>query len=413
MATQRKAALGFILVTVLLDVMGMGIIIPVMPKLVSHLTGGGMSEAARWGGWMVFAYALMLFVCSPLMGGLSDRFGRRPVLLASLFGFGIDYLFMAFAPTIGWLFVGRAIAGMMGASMTTCSAYIADSTPPEKRAQSFGLIGAVFAIGLTLGPLLGGLLGSFGPRAPFIAAAVLTLLNWLYGLLILPESLAPANRRPFDWRRANPVGSLRNLARYPVIAGLASSLVLVQIAVFAVNVGWPYYTIEKFGWNERMIGASLAVVGLATGLVQGGLVRLAIPKLGLERCVYTGLGFYAVGYFLFAAATRSWMMFAFTFIYCLGGIAGPALQGIVSTQVPPNAQGELQGGLISLLSLTAIAGPPIMTNVFSYFTGPTAPFYFPGAALTLGGILIMVSAVLARSSLRRTRAVGSPSVAPS
>ena len=235
MASQRKAALGFILVTVLIDVMGIGIIIPVMPKLVSQLTGGGMSEAARWGGWMVFAYALMLFICSPFMGGLSDRFGRRPVLLASLFGFGIDYLFLSFAPTIGWLFVGRAVAGMMGASMTTCSAYIADITPPEKRAQSFGLIGAVFAIGLTLGPLLGGLLGSFGPRAPFVAAAVLTLVNWLYGLLILPESLAPANRRPFEWSRANPVGSLRNLGRYPVIAGLAASLVLVQIAVFAVQ----------------------------------------------------------------------------------------------------------------------------------------------------------------------------------
>jgi len=407
MASRRKAALGFIVVTALIDVMGIGIIIPVMPRLIRELTGGGMAEAARWGGWMVFAYSLMLFLCSPLMGGLSDRFGRRPVLLASLFGFGIDYLFLSLAPSIGWLFVGRAIAGIFGGSLTTCSAYIADITPPEKRAQAFGLIGAVFAIGFILGPLAGGLLGSFGPRAPFEAAAVLTLVNWLYGLIILPESLAPEHRRPFDWKRANPVGSLARLRQYPIIAGLIVSLVLVQIAAMAIQVGWPYYTIEKFGWNERMIGISLAVVGLATGIVQAGLVRVAIPKLGMERCVYTGLGVYALGFFLFAAANRSWMMFAFTFVYCLGGIAGPALQGLISTQVPPNAQGELQGALVSLFSVTAIVGPPIMTNVFAYFTGPSAPFYFPGAALTLGGILVVVSAALARSSLHRP---GSPAL---
>ena len=407
MASRRKAALGFIVVTALIDVMGIGIIIPVMPRLIRELTGGGMAEAARWGGWMVFAYSLMLFLCSPLMGGLSDRFGRRPVLLASLFGFGIDYLFLSLAPSIGWLFVGRAMAGIFGSSLTTCSAYIADITPPEKRAQAFGLIGAVFAIGFILGPLAGGLLGSFGPRAPFEAAAVLTLVNWLYGLIILPESLAPEHRRPFDWKRANPVGSLARLRQYPIIAGLIVSLVLVQIAAMAIQVGWPYYTIEKFGWNERMIGISLAVVGLATGIVQAGLVRVAIPKLGMERCVYTGLGVYALGFFLFAAANRSWMMFAFTFVYCLGGIAGPALQGLISTQVPPNAQGELQGALVSLFSVTAIVGPPIMTNVFAYFTGPSAPFYFPGAALTLGGILVVVSAALARSSLHRP---GSPAL---
>jgi DHA1 family tetracycline resistance protein-like MFS transporter len=404
MPSQRKAALGFIVVTALIDVMGIGIIIPVMPKLITELTGGGMAEAARLGGWMVFAYSAMLFLCSPLMGGLSDRFGRRPVILASLFGFGIDYLFLSVAPSIAWLFVGRAIAGVFGGSLTTCSAYIADVTPPEKRAQAFGLIGAVFAVGFILGPLAGGLLGSLGPRAPFQAAAVLALVNWLYGLFILPESLAPEHRRPFDWKRANPIGSLAHLGHYPLIAGLIVSLVLVQVAGFAVQVGWPYYTIEKFGWDEKMIGVSLAVVGLATGIVQAGLVRLAIPKLGMERCVYTGLGVYAVGYFLFAAATRSWMMFAFTFVYCLGGIAGPALQGLVSTQVPPNAQGELQGALVSLFSVTAIIGPPIMTNVFAFFTGPSAPFYFPGAALALGGVLVVISALLARSSLHHRTA---------
>ncbi|MEO8452231.1 MAG: TCR/Tet family MFS transporter [Gemmatimonadota bacterium] len=404
MARTRSAALGFILVTLLIDVTGFGIIIPVMPKLLTELTGGTMSDAARVGGWMMFAYSLMQFACAPIMGALSDRFGRRPVLLASLFGFGVDYLFLALAPSVAWFFVGRVVAGMMGASFTTGAAYIADISPPEKRAQNFGMIGAVFGLGFIIGPLIGGLLGSYGSRVPFMAAAALALLNWLYGYFVLPESLGLENRRKFEWSRANPIGSLAHLRRYPVIIGLIVSLVLLQIAAFAVQSNWSYYTMEKFHWTEKMVGLSLAAVGLASGLVQGVLVRGIIPRLGLPRSVYVGLGLYALGFTLFALATRTWMMFAFIAVYCLGGIAGPALQGIISTQVKPNEQGELQGALTSLMSATAIIGPLIMANVFAYFTGPKAPVYLPGAALLLGGLLSLVSAMLARRSLKRTTA---------
>lgn len=402
MTSKRMPALGFILVTLLIDVTGLGIIIPVMPKLITHLTGGTMSEAARWGGWMTFAYAAMQFLFAPIMGALSDKYGRRPVLLASLFGFGLDYIFMAIAPTIWWLVLSRIIAGIMGASFTTAAAYIADVSPPEKRAQNFGMIGAVFGLGFILGPLVGGVLGPYGARVPFIASAILTLLNWLYGYFVLPESLGLEHRRPFEWKRANSIASLKNLGRYPVILGLVASLVLIQVAAHAVQSNWSFYTIEKFHWDERMVGLSIAMVGLAVGVVQGGLIRIIIPKLGQVRSVYVGLGVYSLGFFLYAAATTTWMMFAFTVVYCLGGIAGPAIQGLISGEVPPSQQGELQGALTALMSLTAIVGPPLMANTFSWFTGPNAPFYFPGAALTLGGILTLVGALLARSSLHKT-----------
>lgn len=401
---NRAPALGFILVTLLIDVAGLGIIIPVMPKLITTLTGQPISDAARWGGWMAFAYAATQFLCAPIMGGLSDRYGRRPVLLASLFGFGIDYLFMAFAPTIWWLFLSRVIAGAMGASFTTAAAYIADVSPPEKRAQNFGMIGAVFGLGFILGPLIGGMLGSFGPRVPFLASAGLTLVNWLFGYFVLPESLKPGNRRAFDWKRANPLGSLLGIKRHPVILGLVASLVLVQIAAHAVQSNWSFYTIEKFHWSERTIGASLAVVGLGVALVQGLLIRMVIPRLGQRRSVYIGLGLYSLGFFLYAAATNTWQMFAFTFVYCLGGIAGPAIQGLIAGTVPPSEQGELQGALTSILSLTTIAGPLIMANVFAWFTQPAGPVYFPGAALALGGVLTLLSAILARSGLKKALA---------
>lgn len=402
MRSHRTPALGFILATLLIDVAGLGIIIPVMPKLITELTGEPISAAARWGGWMTFAYAATQFLCAPIMGGLSDRFGRRPVLLASLFGFALDYAFMAVAPTITWLFVSRVIAGALGASFTTAAAYIADVSPPEKRAQNFGMIGAVFGLGFILGPLMGGLLGPYGARVPFIASCGLTLVNWLFGYFILPESLRPENRRAFDWKRANPVGSLAGLRRHPVILGLVASLVLVNIAAHAVQSNWSYYTIEKFHWSERTIGASIAVIGLAIALVQGGLIRVVIPKLGQQRSVYTGLALYSLGFFLYATATTTWQMFAYTFVYCLGGIAGPAIQGLISGSVPANEQGELQGALTSLMSFTTIFGPLIMANVFSFFSEAGTRHYFPGAAMALGGVLTLTSALLARSSLRRT-----------
>jgi DHA1 family tetracycline resistance protein-like MFS transporter len=399
MSANRQAALGFIFVTVLVDVIGFGIIIPVMPTLIQQMVGGDISTASSWGGWLMFVYALMQFICAPLLGNLSDRYGRRPVLLFSLLGFGIDYIFLALAPNIGWLFVGRIIAGITGASFTTASAYVADISAPDKRAQNFGMIGAAFGLGFIVGPLIGGLLGRFGPRVPFVAAAVLTLLNWLYGYFILPESLPPEKRRSFSWKRANPVGSLLQLRRYPAIVGLVTSLTLVYIGAHAVQSTWSYYGIGKLHWDETMVGYSLAFVGLIIALVQGGLIRVVIPRLGQERSLYTGLFLYSIGMVLFAFASNTWMMFVFTFVYCLGGIAGPAIQGIISNQVPANEQGELQGALTSLMSATSIVGPPMMTSLFARFTRPSAPIHFPGAPFIMGALLFLLSALLAYRSL--------------
>ncbi|OON71086.1 TCR/Tet family MFS transporter [Hymenobacter sp. CRA2] len=416
----RKAALGFIFVTLLIDVIGFGIIIPVVPKLIQQLTGGSISDAARYGGWLVFAFAVMQFLFSPVLGNLSDRYGRRPVLLFSLFGFGLDYLLLVFAPTIGWLFVGRLLAGVTGASMTTATAYIADVSTPEKRAQNFGMVGAAFGLGFIIGPAIGGelshwapqvlgwlgqLTGSvldvhrWGPRVPFMVAALLTFVNWLYGFFVLPESLDAAHRRPFDLRRANPVGSLRQLQRYPVIFGLVGSLIFIYVAAHATQSTWSYFTMEKFGWNEAWVGRSLAVIGALVAVVQGLLIRYINPRLGSERSVYVGMMLYALGFLLFAFATQGWMMFLFSVPYCLGGIAGPAIQGLISAQVPPNEQGELQGGLTSLVSATSIVGPPLMTGLFAYFTGPKAPVYFPGAPFLLAAVLTVISALLAARSL--------------
>ena len=401
--SHRKAALGFIFVTLLVDITGFGIIIPVLPKLLSEMLNVGVAEASSYGGWLLAAFSIMQFLFAPLIGNLSDRYGRRPILLASLFGFGIDYLFLAFAPSVGWLFAGRVIAGIMGASFTTASAYIADVSPPEKRAQNFGMVGVAFGLGFIIGPAIGGILGShFGPRSPFIASAILTLLNWLYGFFILPESLAPENRRAFEWTRANPLGSLKFLYQYKVILGLVGSIILIYIAAHAVQSTWSYFTIERFGWKSDMVGYSLAFVGLMVAIVQGGLIRIIIPKLGQKRSVYAGLALYSLGFLLFAFANQGWMMFVFLIPYCFGGIAGPSLQGIMSSQVPANEQGELQGALTSLVSLTAIIGPVLMTSLFYYFTKPGAPVYFPGAAMLAGAVFTMISAVMARRSLKRT-----------
>ena len=396
---KKEAALGFIFITLLIDIIGFGIIIPILPQLIQSLTHGTVSEASRYGGLLIFAYSLMQFIFSPIIGNLSDQYGRRPVLLCSLFGFGIDYLFLAFAPSIGWLFVGRLIAGVTGASITTGSAYISDISTPEKKAQNFGMIGAAFGLGFIIGPVLGGQLAHFGVRWPFIGAAILSLINWLYGFFVLPESLAKENRRSFEWKRANPVGSLKMLNKYPVIAGLVISITLIYIASHSVQTTWSYITIEKFGWSPTMIGYSLGVVGVCVAIVQGVLIRRIIPKLGLEKSVYIGLALYAIGFILFAYASQTWMMYAFTAIYCMGGIAMPSIQGIISTHVPPNEQGELQGALTSLMSATSIIGPLIMTNIFAYFTATNAPIHFAGAPFIVSAVLSIISSVLAYSSL--------------
>ena len=399
MPVKRSAALGFIFITILVDVIGLGVIIPIVPKLIQRLTGEGISEASRYGGWLIFSFAFMQFIFSPILGSLSDRYGRRPVLLLSLLGLGLDYILQAFAPTIIWLFVGRLIAGVMGASFTTATAYIADISTPEKRAQNFGLVGAAFGLGFIIGPVIGGLASKWGTSVPFMIAAGLTLMNVLYGYFILPESLTKENRRAFDWSKANPLGALAQLQKYPVVSGLIVTLVLVNIAAHAVQSNWTYYTIYKFNWSEEMIGYSLATVGILVSLVQGLLIRKAIPFLGQRKAIYVGLGFYALGLVLFGIAWQGWMMFAFLIPYCLGGIAGPTLQGIISNQVPANEQGELQGALTSLVSMTSIIGPLIMNNLFAYSTAKGSLFYLPGAAFFLAAVLVIIGLLLCAKTL--------------
>jgi DHA1 family tetracycline resistance protein-like MFS transporter len=409
MAQGKKAAIGFIFITLLIDVTGLGLIIPVIPNLLEELLGNeaSISTVSRYGGFLTLAYSLVQFCFAPVLGNLSDRYGRRPVLLLSLLGFGIDYIFVSFAPSIGWLFVGRIIAGITGASFTTASAYIADISTPENRAQNFGMIGAAFGLGFILGPTIGGLLGELGTRVPFFVAAGLSLLNCAYGYFVLPESLPKENRRSFEWSRANPIGSLLQLKKYPSVSGLVVSLVLVYIAMHAIQSNWNYFNIEMFKWTPKMVGISLGIIGLLIGLVQGGLVRVINPRLGNEKSIYVGLGLYALGLFLFAFATQGWMMFVFLVPYCLGGIAGPALQAIISGHVPPNEQGELQGALTSLMSATAIIGPPLMTNLFAYFTEKEAPIYFPGSAFFLAGVMMIISTYYAYKALHPDRALKS------
>ena len=401
MVKNRKAAIGFIFITLLIDVTGLGLIIPVVPKLIEDLLHTtNISKVALIGGLLTFSYAIMQFLFAPVLGNLSDKYGRRPVLLFSLLGFGLDYILLAFAPSIGWLFVGRIIAGITGASMTTASAYIADISTPETRAQNFGMIGAAFGLGFIVGPMIGGLLGEMGPRIPFLVAAGLALLNAAYGYFVLPESLDASNRRAFEWKRANPISSLKNLSRFPAVAGLIISFFLIYVASHAVQSNWSYFNIEKFKWSPKMIGISLAVVGVLVSLVQGVLVRFVNPKIGNEKSVYLGLGLYTIGLVLFGLASQSWMMFAFLVPYCLGGISGPGLQAIISGSVPSNEQGELQGSLTSVISITSIVGPLVMSNLFAFFTGPIAPFYFPGAPFMLAALLMLLSCFFAYKALR-------------
>ena len=408
MKAPRKAALLFIFITLLIDVTGIGIIIPVLPALVMELSGVGLSEASKYGGWLLFAYAFFQFICSPIVGGLSDQYGRKPVLLGSLFGFFLDYLFMAMAPTLAWLFVGRVVAGIFGASFTTGSAYIADVSTPEKRAQNFGLVGAAFGLGFIIGPVIGGLLGQYGPRVPFYFAAGLTLLNALYGIFILPESLPKEKRRKFRLSRANPVGSLKEFRKYPIIVGLIFAFFFIYLASHAVQSTWPYFTMYRFNWDEAMVGYSLGVVGVLSALVQGVLIRWVIPRIGQQNAIYLGLSLYTLGLVLFALATEGWMMFAILVPYCLGGICGPALQGLMSTEVEDNQQGELQGALTSMMSITSILGPPLMTGIFAGFTNDNNSWpHIPGAPMFLGAILCCTGIFFAWKTLTRHRNVAS------
>ncbi len=397
---DKKAAVGFVFITLLLDITGWGIILPVVPKLIGELIQGDLSQAATYGGWLGFAYAFTQFVFAPLVGNLSDRYGRRPIILLSLFGFSMDYLLLALAPSISWLFVGRVIAGLTGASISTASAYIADVSTDENRTKNFGLIGAAFGLGFIIGPVLGGLLGHYGARVPFYVAAVLCFLNFLYGYFMLPESLAKSKRRPFEWKRANPMGSLMFLFKQPKIATLVFALVFVYLGLHAVQSNWHFFTMYKFNWTARQVGISLGVLGLCIGLVQGVLIRWSAPKLGEQKSIYLGLLFYALGLLLFAFANQSWMMYVFLLPYALGGICGPSLQSFLSKSISANQQGELQGALTSLVSVTSIIGPPLMTNLFYYFTQEDAPPTFAGAPFLVAAILMLMSVGLVYFSFK-------------
>lgn len=399
--TDKKAAIGFIFITLLIDITGWGIILPVVPKLIGELIHSDLSEAAIYGGWLGFAYAITQFIFAPIVGNLSDQYGRRPIILISLFGFAVDYILLALAPSIGWLFFGRMIAGITGASISTASAYIADISTDEDRTKNFGLIGAAFGLGFIIGPLIGGLLGYYGARVPFYVAALLCMMNFLYGLFVLPESLEKDKRRSFDWKRANPVGTFNFLRKQSKISNLIFALFLVYVALHAVQSNWHFFSMYKFNWTERAVGLSLGLLGLLTGLVQGLLIRWTTPKLGEQKSIYFGLLLYALGLMLFAFTNQGWMLFIFLIPYSLGGICGPALQSIISKNVPSNEQGELQGVLTSLVSATSIVGPPVMTNLFYYFTHDKAPFKFSGAPFFLASILMSVSAIIIYFAFRR------------
>lgn len=397
-----KAALGFIFVTVFIDVLGLGIIIPILPKLLEELAHVDVSMASQYSGYLTFTYASMQFLFAPVLGNLSDKIGRRPVLLFSLLGFGVDYLFMAFAPSIIWLFVGRFIAGIAGASTTTATAYIADVSSGEKRAANFGLIGAATGLGFILGIGMGGFLGAIGTKIPFLVAAGLALLNALYGFFVLPESLSMENRRAFEWKRANPVGSLLRLRKYSMaVSTLVTAYTMVYIGQKAVESTLPFYLLEKFKWTLHSISALGIFIGLLIAGIQGGFVRWTIPKFGLRKNIMAGISFYGIGLILIAFNNVGWLMYIYMIPYCLGGIGGTALQGFISEHVPANEQGELQGALTSLVSITTVIGPLLMTTLFHHFTIKGASVYFPGAPYLMGAILMAISVLLTIRSFKK------------
>jgi len=401
----RQAALPFILITVLLDMLGIGLIIPVLPKLVTSMHGGDISTGASVFGLFAASYALMQFLFSPVLGNLSDTYGRRPIILLSLLGAGLDYGLMSLAPSLSWLFVGRIISGITGANITAANAYIADVSPPADRARNFGLIGACFGVGFILGPAIGGLLGTYGLRAPFMAAAALTLCNALYGFFVLPESHPKERRRPFDWSRANPAVSLGALGRYPVVLGLTATIVLDRLAHDALPSTWVLYTTYRFKWTEFDVGMSLAMVGVMYVVVSGGLTGVIVRKLGDRKALIMGLILSSVAYLLYGLASQGWMLYAIIMVGSLGSVAGPAMQALITKMIPATEQGAVQGALSSLRGMTEIAGPLIATNLFGHFTSPATPVKLPGAAFLASSLMVALGAALAVRSTRLASAM--------
>jgi DHA1 family tetracycline resistance protein-like MFS transporter len=407
-------ALTFLFVTVLIDAIGFGIVIPVMPGLIVSLTGSNLAGAAEISGWIMFLYAVTQFICGPVIGGLSDRFGRRPVLLASLTAFGCDYLVMAFAPTLAWLVAARLMAGITGASFPTAYAYIADISPPEKRGPNFGVIGMAFGFGFIIGPALGGIVAQWGDRLPFLLAAGLALANVAYGYFVLPESLAPANRRAFDLRRANPAGALLRLkAAHPRVLMLAATVLVWTLGYQSLYATWNYFTIERFGWTPGQVGWSLAAVGVTGAIVQGGLSRILIPRYGARRIVVIGGLVSIAGYTIYATASVGWMMYVGIVVSMLQGLVFPSLQAMMSADVAPSEQGELQGAISSIQAISAIIGPPLMTGAFAYYSAPDAPVYLPGAPFALAaGFSVVMLLIFSRAVAMGAGAAATAAPAP-
>jgi len=396
---KKQAAVGFIFVTVLIDIMGIGIIIPIIPELIQELTDFSNSESAFYGGLLAATYAVMQLIFAPILGGLSDNYGRRTLLLISLLGLGLDYLVIVFAPTLTWLFIARMISGVCGSSFTVANAYIADISEAKDRAKNFGMVGAAFGLGFIVGPTLGGVLGEFGTRVPFMVAAGMTLINWLYGYFVVPESLTEENKRAFSWKRANPVGTLRSISRNKVIVPLLISLFLIYVASHATQSNWSFFTKEKFAWSPLQIGLSLGFVGIMVAFIQGFVVPRVVKRYGEIKAVYAGFTFNAIGLTLFGLISDPWMVYAVIVPFSLGGLAGPSLQSIMAGQTASNSQGELQGGLTQIMTITAIIGPPLMTGVFRYFTDKQHEVYFPGAPFLLAAGLAILSILVAYRTL--------------
>ncbi|WP_448951900.1 TCR/Tet family MFS transporter [Labrys neptuniae] len=380
-------ALTFVLITVLIDMIGLGIIIPVLPRLIESVAHVDIAQASVIGGWLFVAYSAMQFVFGPIIGNLSDAYGRRPVLLLSIGGLGIDYLFTAFAPTIAWLFLGRLIAGVCGASYSAANAFIADITKPEERAKAFGMVGAAFGVGFVLGPALGGMLAQFGDRAPFFAAAALSIANLIYGYIVLPETLPPKRRRPFALKRANPLGTLIAFRHHPFLLGTGLVLFLHFMANNVYPAIWAYYTIYRYGWSEFDVGLSLAAFGVITSVVQGGLVGFIIRHLGEWRAAAISLILEAGVLIAYGLATKGWMIYALLIFSALSGIAMPAINAMMSHQVDDDAQGELQGAISGLMGITAILSPAMATQLFGLFAGENAMIQLPGAPFFAAAII--------------------------
>ncbi len=402
----RRHAAMFVFVTVVLDSMGIGIIMPVMPDLLQELSGLSIGEAALWGGYLSFSYAAMQFLFSPLIGNLSDRYGRRPVLLVSLATLGVDYVVMALAPSLWLLFVGRVIAGIAGATYSTATAYIADVTPKEKRAAAFGLVGAGFGVGFILGPALGGLMGELGTRAPFYAAAAVAFANFVYGWLVLPESLAPENRRPFQWLRANPLGAIRQISKFPMVTWLLVAILLYGLAHMVYPAVWSFYTKAAFNWSNAEIGISLAIVGVCFTIVQGGLIGFILKRLGEVRTAALGFLANILGLIGIAFATQDWMVYALMPVTALGALVTPALTGLMANRVPDDQQGELQGLISSLNAVTAIVSPLVLTQLFGYFTAPGGSIFFPGAPFAAAAVIVVIALIPFSIGLRVRPASG-------